>query len=55
MTLTASPIFLCLLLPLAELIKISSPDPLRCYVCDSSQNKECGSEESTVLKACLKL
>ena len=57
MTLTASLIFLCLLLPLAELVKVStlspdpkSPEPLRCYVCDSSENKECGSEDTTVLK-----
>merc|ERR1719430_2717721 len=35
-------------------ISTSSPDPkslkpLRCYVCDSSENKECGSEDTTVL------
>ena len=58
MTVTASLLYLCLLLPVAELSNTStlSPDlknpeePLRCYVCDSGENKECGSEDSKVLR-----
>ena len=40
-------------LPLAEMIKTptlsKSSEPLRCYVCDSGDDKECGSEDSKVL------
>ena len=57
MTVAASLLYLSLLLPVAELSNTStlSPDlknpeePLRCYVCDSGENKECGSEDSKVL------
>merc|ERR1719234_2367359 len=58
MTVAASLLYLSLLLPVAELSNTSSTastdlkspeEPLRCYVCDSRENLECGSEDSEVL------